>query len=79
MAVRSGVSPVAFGRARRTKKALLCRAFWEWRDPDSNRGHHDFQKAVSQHLKARKYLQNRHNRTCDCHVTIVRNMRAFSG
>jgi protein gp37 len=25
------------------EKALLCSAFREWRVPDSNRGHHDFQ------------------------------------
>jgi hypothetical protein len=31
------------GSARPNKKALLCRAFREWRDPDLNRGHHDFQ------------------------------------
>jgi hypothetical protein len=27
----------------RPRKAVICRPFMEWRDPDSNRGHHDFQ------------------------------------
>src|SRR4051794_29349373 len=29
-----------------TEKALISRAFVEWRDPDSNRGHHDFQSCA---------------------------------
>jgi hypothetical protein len=38
------------------KKALLCRAFREWRDPDSNRGHHDFQTTVRRFRFGRKSL-----------------------
>src|SRR5436189_6251740 len=34
------------GAAEGTKKALITRAFAEWRDPDSNRGHHDFQSCA---------------------------------
>jgi hypothetical protein len=33
-------------RAQRSRKQPTCRHFPQWRDPDSNRGHHDFQAAA---------------------------------
>src|SRR3954447_15219415 len=44
------------GAEQGTKKALITRAFAEWRDPDSNRGHHDFQSCGRGPLTGRKSL-----------------------
>jgi hypothetical protein len=35
----------------------ICRRFAKWRDPDSNRGHHDFQACVSASRIGRNLLQ----------------------
>jgi hypothetical protein len=46
------------------RKTKVCAAKWpisrhfvEWRDPDSNRGHHDFQGVAAQRMWPRKTLQ----------------------
>jgi hypothetical protein len=44
-------------RAERTRKGPACRAFCRWRDPDSNRGHHDFQSWTRVSLTAANTLQ----------------------
>jgi hypothetical protein len=36
-------APLKWEHRARAQKRLPCRSFLEWRDPDSNRGHHDFQ------------------------------------
>src|SRR4051812_23427474 len=47
--------PSRGGRGQR--KSPQMRALLQWRDPDSNRGHHDFQAPdLSRHM-ATKYLQ----------------------
>jgi len=33
-------------RGRKEKNPAICRALRKWRDPDSNRGHHDFQSCA---------------------------------
>ena len=42
------------------RNCLIYRTFWEWRDPDSNRGHHDFQGVVSGELTWRRNRCIRH-------------------
>jgi hypothetical protein len=50
------------GRKRRerrrpaTRNQTTCRRIPEWRDPDSNRGHHDFQSCASVSRTGRKLL-----------------------
>ncbi len=39
------------------EKMALCRDLYRWRDPDSNRGHHDFQLAPQPLLLQGKVLQ----------------------
>jgi hypothetical protein len=51
----------------------------EWRDPDSNRGHHDFQKAIVGAPRIQKDLQIRINDAPDGRAAFVRNMRGFGG
>src|SRR4051812_23836860 len=33
-------------RSQNEKNLAICRALRKWRDPDSNRGHHDFQSCA---------------------------------
>jgi hypothetical protein len=37
-------------RSRNEKNPAICRALRKWRDPDSNRGHHDFQSGTIRSL-----------------------------
>jgi hypothetical protein len=52
-----GALALRSGRSAASEKKLFCSVFREWRDPDSNRGHHDFQGAVD-HTRARRKACN---------------------
>ena len=38
--------PALLAHTRRTGESTATRGFFEWRDPDSNWGHHDFQSSM---------------------------------
>jgi hypothetical protein len=49
---RAAFEPI-WGRADPTSKSATLQAFRGWRDPDSNRGHHDFQERSPRQCSAR--------------------------
>jgi hypothetical protein len=51
--LETGALTLSLGRSTRSEKGPLCSAFREWRDPDSNRGHHDFQDSTRKSLTRR--------------------------
>jgi hypothetical protein len=62
--------------APRTKKAPLCRAFPEWRDRDSNPGHHDFQSCA---LPAELSRQDREEYRAERRSGVSVRQQGFTG
>jgi hypothetical protein len=55
----------------------ICRDFSEWRDPDSNRGHHDFQDSARKSLTRRKSLLRSWFAPRRTHARDIRFLRSF--
>ena len=68
--------PLAAGNTR-LQKPQICSYYRGWRDPDSNRGHHDFQSLRLGRLEARNPRETRTSRE-PVRRTEVRSLRAFA-